>query len=100
MNFIYFYQSLNKVDLIGKKLLITFINNIFIICEKRYIFIIFKFNNECDRLFNNYDLIEVLNLIDFSLLKNLLDLLSCKYILDFKSIKLYAEDNIYRLYFL
>lgn len=46
LNFIQFYQSFIKADLVNKKPSIMSIDNVFIICEERYAFRVLKFNDE------------------------------------------------------
>lgn len=84
--------------MIDKRLSITSIDNILVICEEGYVFMISKFNNEWGKLFNDYDLIEVFKFISL-LTKDPLNLLSYKYALDFKGTELYVGGNIRRLCF-
>ena len=99
LDFIHFYEFLNKANLTNKRSLITFVNNVFVICEEKYTSTISKFNDEWDKLLNDYDLIEVFNSINSSS-KNSLALLFYKHILNLKDTKLYVEGNIRRLCFL
>ena len=81
LNFIQFYQSLIKVDLIDKRLLITSIDDVLVICEKGYIFTVSRFNGGWGELFNDYNLIEVLEFTSSST-KDSLDLLFYKHALN------------------
>ena len=99
LNFIQFYQSFIKADLVNKKPSIMSIDNVFIICEERYAFRVLKFNDEWSESLNNFDLSEILDSIDSSS-TNILDLLFYKHILNLKGTESYVEGNIRRLRFL
>ena len=64
LNFIQFYQPLVKADLTNKRLSITSIDNVFVICEEGHTSTISRFNDEWNESLNDYDLIEVLNSTD------------------------------------
>ena len=99
LDFIQFYQFSIKTDLIDKKLSIMSIDDISIICKKGHIFIVHKSNDGWNKLFNNYNLIEIFNSINSSF-KNLFNLLFHKHILNLKGIKISVENKIRSFHFL
>lgn len=63
LNFIQFYQLLIKTDLIDKGLFMFSLNDVFVVCEEGYTSTISRFNDEWGELFNDYELIKVLDSI-------------------------------------
>lgn len=96
LNFIQFYQLLVKVDLIDKRSSMTSINDVFVVCEKKYILTISKFNNGWNEQIDNNDLIEIFDLIDSSS-KNFIDLFY-KQTSNLKDIELCVLRNFYRFW--
>ena len=92
LNFIQFYQVFVKVGLTDKQSSMTSINDVFVVCEKRYALTVSKSNNEWNERIDNNDLIEIFDLIDLSS-ENFFDLFY-KQTSNFKSTELCAENNI------
>lgn len=62
LDFIQFYQLLVKADLTDKQSLMALINDILVICEKRYALMVSRFSNKWDKQIDNNDQIDVLDL--------------------------------------
>ena len=92
---IQFYRPPVKADLADKRSSMASVNDVSVVCEKRYAPTVSRSSNEWNERINNNDLIEVLDLIGPSL-EDSLDL-SYKQAPNLKGTELCAEGNIYRL---
>lgn len=96
LNFIQFYQFSVKTGLTDKRSSMASINDVSVVCEKRYALTISEFNNEWNQQIDNNDLIEVLDLTGPSS-ENLFDLFY-KQTPNLKGTELCAESNIHRFW--